>query len=245
MSMLKQREEVVFIKYSLAAFLAWIDREFSKRSSNKLTSKVVTGPAALRQMSAMLSRPDKESPYYQTLSKLQYPYLLAAIGDISLDESRNGLNKRSYRNVVAAKDMQKNVAIAYDIRPVRVGLGIIFNTDNQDDVIAFATSLLMNAPAFSIIFSGENNFNIGIKIVLDPSVSAPPVNYETPGEAYQFNTVVTLETYIGDIGQLRLIKEFKVSVIDQNEPSNVLYTGPKEVLMDTTISFIDQILSRR
>lgn len=241
MPMLKQSEEVLFIKYSLAAFLSWINKEFSKRSPNQLTCKTVTGPAALRQMSAMLSRPDKDSGYYQALSKLQYPYLLAAIGDISLDETRNGINKRSYHNIVAAKDMQTGVAIAYNLRPVRVGLGIVFNTDNQDDVLSFATSLLMNAPAFSVIFESENKFNIGIKIVIDPSLSVPPVNYETPGEAYQFNTVVTLETYIGEIGQLRLIKEFKVSIVNQNIPSDVLYEGPKEIFMDTTISFVDQL----
>ena len=241
---MEQREESAFIKYSLAAFMSWIEREFEKRSGKKLTTKTVTGPAALRQMSAQLNRPDREGSDSSTPSKLSYPYLLNAIGDISIDDARNGMNKRAYHKVVLAKDINAGTAIALDVRPVRVGVGVTFNTDNQDDLLAFVAAILMNAPSFSVIFTGDNDFNIGIEIVLDPNVSAPPINYETPGDAYQFNTVVTLRTFIGDIVTLRLIKEMKVSVINQSMREE-FFVGPKEVLYSKTTDFVDAILDRR
>lgn len=242
MSLVKQPELVDFISYSLAAFQMWVTKEFSKynNSSEVLNYHVVSGPAALRQLSSRLNSPDKQSTDYISKAPLVYPYLLAAIGDISLDGARNGYNRRAYHQLVVAKDMERNVARAYNLRPVRVGLGMIFNTDNQKALIAFSTSIILNSPAVTAVFEGEGGFEIGIKMVFDPNVSIPPVNYETPGEAYQFSTVVTLETFVGTISELPLITSIRVKAVDVNRGETDLFNGSGEELMKTTIQFTDQ-----
>lgn len=233
-------KQVNFIDFSLAAFAKWMQTTFAEYDDKPLTYSTVSGPAALRQLSPKLEAPDKQQTGYLNKSKLVYPYLLSAIGDISLDGERNGYNRRAYHNLLAGKDMNRNVGLAYTLRPVNVGLGLVFNTDNLSSLLAFSSAIIMNSPAVTVILEGEGGLEIGIKIVFDPNITIPSVNYETPGEAYQFNTVVALKTYLGTFNEIRLITGIRVRTIDINSQEKDLYTGTGEELYSQVIKFTDQ-----
>ena len=222
--MAQRAKTTSLVEYSIHAMKEWLKAEFAKYSDQALSVAAVTGPSMLRQ----IPRLQAEDGQIKT-SKLSYPYLLYSLGDLSLDTAKGGLNKRSYRNIVISKDTQTNMITMAHLRPIKLGIGISFNTSDFEAVLQFSNVLLLNAPAVSFYMDMKSQFiePIGVRLNISESLTTPPVNIETPGEAFQFETVMTLDTYIGVEFEQRMIREVVFSVADVGlSNSNVFYNGP-------------------
>ena len=235
--MVEQVQQADIFKYALTQTKMWLSSEYEKYSGNKVTAKIVTGPAALRQISAALSKPDSDEVKQ---AKLSYPYLLFAIGDISLDGERNGFNKYSYRQTMQSKDLDAGTAKMLNLRPVKIALGISFNTDSITEIINFTHALLMNAPKVQLLMeASDSNFRIASTLEIDGSFSTPPVNYETPGDGYQYEGLLILNTYIGVVDTMRLIRKVKFTASNYNTEDTFFEGEPEDIVFSEVRDFTD------
>lgn len=237
--MVEQTKVSSLVEYSIQAAFTWIRAEYAKYSSKDLQTFAVTGPSMLRQIPRIQP---VDGGNVQT-SKLSYPYLLYSLGDISLDTARGGLNKRAFRNIIISKDTVRNRATMTHLRPIKLGIGISFSSSDMTDILRFANVLLLNVPAVSFYMDMKSDHiePIGVKLNISESFTTPPVNAETPGEAYQFESVLTLDTFMGVEFEQGLIREVVFSVSDtplaQNE---TFYSGDIQALAKLSTPLMKQ-----
>jgi len=232
-------KRATILDYSLVAAMKWVEAEFLKYSNGgrELGIFPVTGPSMLRQIPRQTTQDGKPS-------RLSYPFLLWSLGDLSLDTARGGLNKRMGRDILISKDIDKNLARMANLRPLKVGIGVSFNTSDYNDVLTLSHALLLNAPAISFYMDMKvPQFPpIGIRLNISESLTAPPVNIETPGEAYQFETVLTIDTFIGVEFEQRLIRDVVFRVVDPHNDAVFFNGDPSDdvdVLVKRHLRFTD------
>ena len=239
MSDTKRLVRTPIFQFSVNQVILWLKQEFARYSRQELTANIMGSLSNLRDF-ASKSRDEDGT----RTDKLSYPYLIAVLGDISLDTDQGAMNKGWGRNrgFTFGKNVETGRASHFSLRPVKVGIGFMFNTDNMDDLLCFTHVLLMNAPriAFKMEIDG---FVIDVGLSIDPSVQIPEQNFDSPGVAYQYQAIVTLTTYIGFESEVGLIKELVFKVVDGNDPNTeeefTFFKGPPVELINKNILYTD------
>mgnify|MGYP001551263074 CR=1 FL=1 len=204
-------ERLPILEHALLQTLVWLRETFKEYNSDTTTTlsvHQVTGPSQLRQLTPVLRQGEREI-------KLSYPYLLYTIGDFSINTEQGGNNKAQLKDVLMAKDVNSGVATLGDLRRVKVGIGISFCTSDFKQLVSFMEMILDNAPSQSFYMQSED-FVVGSKLNISESLSVPPINTETPGEAYQFEATLTLDTFIGKSRTQKLIREIVFRIGHEN-----------------------------
>lgn len=209
-------------------------REFASVTGKQLPVKMVGSRQGLRQAEVAITDQNNQ------LSKLTYPFALMVVADISTDAEKAGFKKnRATNGIMIGRDVNTGTAYFEDLRPVKVGLGINFRTDSLEEVIKLAHVLLMNVPKVAFTMKGSHDFQVETSITIDPSVSIPETNFETPGEAFSYEFVIILNTYIGYAHEMRLIKELRFNMKDADGEEFEFYSGPAYKDMTKVIKFTD------
>ena len=231
-------EKAPLLAMSIDLAMKWIVTEFKKVSGKNLTAASVGNRENLREYVNKVRREDGT----QT-SKLDYPFLVYLIGDISLNTENGGLNKGDSRaeGFTLNKDVQSSRALHANLRPIKMGIGFNMNSDSLNDIIDFAHVLLMNAP--KVVFQiNLKDFQIAVSMNIEPSLQIPEANLESPGVAYPYQGLVTLDTYIGYQSEINLISNMVVKVQHSDKfpiTDEVLHNGTIQSLIENKIDYTD------
>lgn len=199
------------LNFSITQVMIWLSREFKLITGTDLPIKMVGNKTALRQADAALTKANGGEV-------LKYPFALAVIADMSTDDTKAGFKKNNVNGgYLVGKNVDAGIGYMENLRPVKVGLGFNFRTDNVNDLIKLAHVLLMNVPKVGFVMKGEHGFLIETSITIDPSVSLPETNFDSPGEGFQYEFVLILNTYVGYAFETKLIKHITFNTTDSDK----------------------------
>lgn len=225
------------LNISIAQTIKWLREEFKEVSGRDLAAALTGNMQNLREFASKNREKDGSNE-----SKLDYPYAVGAIADISLDSEKGGFNKGFGREkgITVNKDFTKKSATHLVIRPIKLGIGFVFNTDSQEHVIDLAHVLLMEAPKKAFQLS-LGDFTVGVTLNIDPNLQIPEANFSSPGVAYQYQFVLTLETYIGYQGSINLIDSVVVKVKEGETDAynREIYNGTYIDLVTNELNYLD------
>jgi len=233
------------LSFSIRQATMWLAKELADLTGQTLTYAIVGNTASLREAEQqMIDRENQQEIagqfYVGKAEKLTYPFALYNLAEISLDGTRGtGLrHNHAFEGYVTKKYRESGIALVENLRPVTVGLAMNFRTDSLDTILSLAHILLMAAPkvAFSMVLN--DNFVVKTTMAIDPTIAIPPTNMDSPGEAFQYEVVLTLETYIGYSEQKHLIKKisFNRTIDTVEEP---FYDGTPEEDLKFSYTYLD------
>lgn len=214
-----RRVKSAVFHHSINQTREWLKRSFQAYSGKELLVAQVSNLTSLRQAENEFNQPDGNR------EKLAYPFCLMALGDITLDTDRAGSKKNhANRGYIAQRDLRSHTAEMHNLRPVVVSLGLSFRTDNLDQVLDMAHVFLMSHPAVRFVLRVGDELRVYNRLELPASFSTPPMDSQTAGEAYMFETVIMLRTYLGDVFDHRLIANIRYERYDADDPTDPFFT---------------------
>lgn len=218
------------LNFSIVQVMAWLDKEFRSVAGKPLPVKMVGNKHGLRQAEAAFTKQNDGK-------SLTYPFALAVIAEISTDEVKAGFKKNHINNgFVVGKNVDNATAIIEDLRPVKVGIGVNFRTSDIQEVILLAHILLMNVPRVGFAMKGDSGFMIETSVTIDPAVTLPETNFESPGEGFQYEFVLVLNTYVGYASEMKLIRNIVFNTTDNGED---FWAGDPYFDLTKTINFTE------
>jgi hypothetical protein len=231
--------------FSIRQSLMWLTKELADLTGHTMTYALVGNTSSLReaeqQMEDRATKQNIEGKYYLgKTDNLSYPFALYSIAEIALDGTRGtGLRKNhAFEGYVTKKYREAGIALVENLRPVTVGLAMNFRTDSMDTVISLAHVLLMAAPKVQFSMMINDDFEVQTSMAIDPTITIPQTNMDSPGESFQYEAVLTLNTYIGYSETKHLIKKiaFNRLIDTEKEP---FFAGTPEEDLKYSYTYVD------
>lgn len=234
MSSIKPQPRVKSLVFNqaLAMLRAWLIKEFGQWNDSPFVLQMVSNPTALRQLEVLTNKPDGQT------DKLAYPFGLMTVGDLTLDEQRLGTKPNNATGgFTSSRDLHQHKAIVHKLRAVNVAIGVNFRSDSLDAVIDFAHAILLSYPRKALILKVDELLRVYNYVEFQPNVSVPPLEGGDSGDSYQFETMLVLRTFMGEVAEQRLISSFRYEEYKGN-PGEVndfeFATDPRDNIVDFT-----------
>lgn len=222
----------------------WLNKEFTDHTGQSMPYAFVGNKASLReaeqQMRDRAGNPVEGQYMVGNTKKLTYPFTLYNIAEISLDANRPmGLkHNRAFEGFTTKKIPEAGIRFIEDLRPASVGLALNFRTDSIDSLLVLAHILLMAAPKVGFTMLINEEFTVHTSLSIDPTVAIPETNAESPGEAFQYEAVLVLNTWLGYSGTGPLIKQISFNQ-EINGKNAEFYTGSAESDLRFSYTYLD------
>lgn len=231
---------------SVTLFLQWLREEFSTYSDNPLTVKLLRNASDLRSFRAATGeqRPsDTDNVQGQRGDSVAFPRAHATLGRFALNPDKGGYKKSvASGGIQTGRNTHLGEAYFETMRPVLLDIGVSFQTDNLDEVLAYGTMLFEVAPKLTLnARDDESGFNVQIGVGIEGELTIPPADTSAPGDPFVMETVFTLSTYTGIVSTQRLIRKIRVSSYARSDsmPTQTFELDSFTKVMADTLNYYD------